>query len=128
MTSLSPLVISNLRYQISLCDEGPSLTDALRKKKARTLERVVYECGDCTERYEFESAADQCCMPEPVEMSPYRCPVCREGCEDTHAAADCCLWKDISPADRARIAGTVRAGASWADAIATVTGDNRVLS
>jgi hypothetical protein len=89
---------------------------AAPKARPYIKEVVMYRCPECRELHEDEDDAVECCEePGAVAASSPDCPVCGTGASSYRDATDCCLWKDLSAADRYRIADAVEDGSTWAE-------------
>jgi len=91
-------------------------------------EVTAYRCPVCTSLHEDESDAERCCPFDGAgakglhdQEAAQHCPACQAQYRTEREAVDCCLWRDIDAPTRWRIADAVEAGATWIEAIETVT-------
>lgn len=115
---LSPL---NFRALLAreVFDYGQTPQPQKARKSAREV--ILYECPECSARYDWEDEAEECCQgkdkaPTGNDHQSYatHCPVCGEKSYDAEGASDCCLWKDIDAVTRHAMARRVELGSTWA--------------
>ena len=136
--NLSPLIRHRLAFICGLlprADCPDTTTPPASVTRQRAVRVAVWECPHCTERYDDEDDAEDCCQGRPPKAGTTasapadsstavgaHCPVCGELHADAFHAADCCLWRDIPAHKRFRIAARVEASreeamTAWLDAI-----------
>lgn len=50
--------------------------------------KVMWECSTCAEVYEDDKEAEECCLPEAIEV--YVCGKCKTTFDDEENAEECC--------------------------------------